>query len=156
MAQKQCKTCGKHGHTSRRTCEFCQNNFPAKLSDSIAPIAVVIAALGVGYYVLSGEGAEATAAQRTQASSSPQSSAELAELRLQRLAREEVGRLIKDPSSAEFKSQNGSCGEVNSKNAFGAYTGFQRFIAGKGMVFLENESEISPREFQDVWLAACQ
>lgn len=39
-----------------------------------------------------------------------------------------------DPSSAQFRNETQKdgvlCGEVNSKNSFGAYTGFKRFVSG--------------------------
>lgn len=41
---------------------------------------------------------------------------------------------LKDPSSAQFRNElmNTSkwlCGEINSKNEYGAYTGFKKFVA---------------------------
>ena len=41
---------------------------------------------------------------------------------------------LKDPSSVQFRNERMSksewlCGEINSKNSYGAYTGFKRFIA---------------------------
>lgn len=41
---------------------------------------------------------------------------------------------LKDPSSAQFRNERMSesgwlCGEINSKNSYGAYTGFKRFTA---------------------------
>lgn len=54
---------------------------------------------------------------------------------------------LKDPSSANFRNvffnNNGtpvSCGEVNSKNSFGAYSGYQSYIyAGSVLTVLEEE-----------------
>lgn len=47
----------------------------------------------------------------------------------------EIKKRLKDPESAQFRNSafyNSKvpvvCGEVNSKNGFGGYTGFQRFI----------------------------
>ena len=40
---------------------------------------------------------------------------------------------LKDPSSSQFRNEimksGWLCGEVNSKNSYGAYTGFTRFVA---------------------------
>lgn len=45
-----------------------------------------------------------------------------------------VAQQLKDPSSAQFQNvsindNNGMCGEINGKNAFGAYVGFDKFYA---------------------------
>lgn len=57
------------------------------------------------------------------------SAAAMTEIRYQRVAKEFVSGVLKDPDSAEFRNQRGFCGEVNSKNSFGGYVGFKRFIA---------------------------
>lgn len=55
---------------------------------------------------------------------------------------------LKDPDSAKFRNvrfySGGGvpvvCGQVNAKNAFGGYTGFERFIAaGPQLAYLESE-----------------
>ena len=49
-------------------------------------------------------------------------------------AEQRISDRLKDPSSAQFRnvfvSENGHyvCGEVNSKNGFGGYTGFKHFV----------------------------
>ena len=56
-----------------------------------------------------------------------------------------------DPDSAQFKNlrsllafKNVSCGEVNSKNQMGGYTGFSRFIVvEKEVTFLKQEDQIA-------------
>lgn len=69
---------------------------------------------------------------------------------------------LRDPKSAEFKDVFFSlgkknipvtCGLVNSKNGFGGYAGFQRFVsAGRpDLTFLEGEV----RDFQQVWDQLC-
>lgn len=61
----------------------------------------------------------------------------------QREAKKEVSYQLRDPSSAQFRNlrtvrqQDGTvavCGEVNSKNAFGGYGGFQDFVVWEGAV----------------------
>lgn len=49
-------------------------------------------------------------------------------------AKELVANQLRDPSSAQFRDlrrtrQGVVCGEVNGKNGYGGYAGFQRFIA---------------------------
>ncbi len=67
---------------------------------------------------------------------------------------------LKDPASAEFrnvffKRHEGTpiaCGEVNSKNGFGGFTGFQHFVgAGETMIYLEEEVS----DFSQVWNEMC-
>lgn len=76
------------------------------------------------------------------------------------IGKDSVRNKLKDPSSAEFRNvffnNNGtpvSCGEVNSKNSFGAYKGYQRFISA-GSVLTVLEEEISDG-IQPVWNQYC-
>lgn len=74
-------------------------------------------------------------------------------------ARESVRALMKDPDSIQFKADylegdGWLCGELNSKNEYGAYVGFKRFMSnakgGKiyidGMGALGNESDAESTE----------
>lgn len=84
------------------------------------------------------------------------SEAAMKEIRLQRISKEYVAGLLRDPKSAEFRNQKGNCGEVNSKNAFGAYTGFQRYIAGsRELVVMERDSGMPASEFAKLWDEFC-
>lgn len=52
--------------------------------------------------------------------------------------------ILKDPGSAQFKgefisSMGWYCGEVNSKNGLGGYTGYERFISSKDETHLESQ-----------------
>ena len=77
-------------------------------------------------------------------------------------ARQPVRDLMKDPDSTQFRaetleSDGWLCGELNSKNEYGAYTGFKKFMSNKkgGKIFLQDMSlnEISTRESTDDYLA---
>lgn len=64
-------------------------------------------------------------------------------------AKDLVAGQLRDPSSAQFRDlrktrQGVVCGEVNGKNGYGGYAGFQRFIAkpDTGEVWLEPAEEI--------------
>jgi hypothetical protein len=68
---------------------------------------------------------------------------------------------LKDPDSAQFRNvyftdASGGpmvCGEVNSKNSYGGYVGFQRFVAsGDTLAFLEKEV----KDFHKIWVKFCQ
>jgi len=78
---------------------------------------------------------------------------------------ESVLSKLKDPKSADFRAvyllRSGDdraaiCGEVNSKNAFGGYVGFQRFVSSGApeATFLENEPHVSG-SFQELWNRVC-
>ena len=66
----------------------------------------------------------------------------------EKLARTALQSILADPTSAQFADLRGPgavgvdrllCGRVNAKNSFGAYTGFQRFVANtrEGGVIVE-------------------
>jgi hypothetical protein len=70
---------------------------------------------------------------------------------------------LKDPDSAEFRNQvihklktetgetyYAMCGEVNARNGFGAYAGFQRVIA-TGMPLMDDGGDV----FQGMWEKVC-
>lgn len=73
-----------------------------------------------------------------------------------------VANHLKDPSSAQFRAEfvskkSGSpvvCGEVNSKNSFGAYAGFQRYVSAGSVQAIE--SEMPPGEMNDLWEKVCR
>lgn len=74
---------------------------------------------------------------------------------------------LKDPDSATFQNvffNRGAdglpvaCGEVNSKNAFGAYAGFERFVyAGSAAnTYLASDVEGGEAGFNTIWIKFCQ
>lgn len=78
-------------------------------------------------------------------------------------SQEGIRAKLRDPDSAEFRDvrfYSGGptpvvCGEVNSKNGFGGYSGFQRFIAsGEKLAFLQSEMT-SPAEMNEAWKTMC-
>ncbi len=79
------------------------------------------------------------------------------------LSKDAVRSRLREPSSATFRNvifhvYEGRmpmvCGEVNAKNGFGGYTGYQGFIAsGDALVFLESELEAG--EFVKSWNMIC-
>lgn len=78
-------------------------------------------------------------------------------------AKEQMKTLLKDTDSARYENVNAYktvldnrtiyafCGEVNAKNGFGAYGGYERFLATS--VLAEDESEYS--DFDSVWNVMC-
>ncbi|MEF8689403.1 UNVERIFIED_CONTAM: hypothetical protein NO986_18220 [Comamonas sp. A-3] len=77
------------------------------------------------------------------------------EIKTQRLAREMVTKHLKDPESASFRNQKGLCGEVNSKNSFGGYPGYRRFIAANENMVAFEGGNMDSTEFNQVWQQFC-
>lgn len=74
-------------------------------------------------------------------------------------AKELIKTKLKDADSAKFQNvelkNNGIkivCGEVNSKNSFGAYSGFQRFVSSALGSYLEE----NVTDFDAVWDKYCR
>lgn len=90
----------------------------------------------------------------------PQVQREASEWAVNAVGERAVLARLKDPDSASFRSQfrgksGAACGEVNSKNSFGGYKGYQRYMAsGGGLVFFEEE--IAPAEFEGAWSNLCR
>lgn len=75
-------------------------------------------------------------------------------LAVQYAAENAVKAVLKDESAARFEDQNGFCGRVNSKNSFGAYTGFRRYAFNGSAVAIEGE-QMSAAEMDKVWAKIC-
>jgi hypothetical protein len=84
-----------------------------------------------------------------------------ADYKVEAVTKDHLLRRLKDPGSAQFRGVHVShragapvlCGEINSKNSFGGYTGFERF-AGAGNV-IAMQSEMTPAEFEKFWAQSC-
>lgn len=75
---------------------------------------------------------------------------------VQWLAKKGIKQVLHDPYTAKFRNQRGACGEVNSKNLFGAYTGYKRFIyAGPGMEIIRGGPNITDEQFEQAWMQIC-
>jgi hypothetical protein len=79
-----------------------------------------------------------------------------------RVGKDSVRSKLKDGDSAKFQnvffnqSKDGvpvSCGQVNSKNGFGAYGGYQRYIATNRADLTFLEEQVS--DFQIAWNRFC-
>lgn len=76
-------------------------------------------------------------------------------------AKDAVAEKLRDPSSAKFRNVKGGerrglysvCGEVNGKNAYGAYSGYERFITNNegSAVYLESQWPT----FGVMWITDC-
>ena len=86
---------------------------------------------------------------------------EIMQLNIHAQARTIAQQMAKDPSSVKFrndyaKTKNGHtviCGEINAKNGFGGYGGFQRFMSNgnpDGTFYEENT-----KDFNQAWKKYC-
>jgi len=71
-----------------------------------------------------------------------------------------VREKVLEPSQAQFRNQfvgkgGAPCGEVNAKDAFGAYIGFQRYISvARDLTLLAQD--VAPAEFEAQWRQLCR
>lgn len=74
-------------------------------------------------------------------------------------AKKQVADLLKDPNSAQFQNVKVGyagtvCGEVNGKNAYGAYVGFKRFMVSDSLGIELDEADRPIRHGR--WLVLCE
>lgn len=96
--------------------------------------------------------AEAAAARHAQVKA--ESDAQSYKSSLEVAAKMAVLATRKDPESARFEGQNGRCGMVNSKNSFGGYAGFKRYISNGDLVRVEGENA-TPEQMSEFWQKYC-
>ncbi len=86
-------------------------------------------------------------------------------IRMMDAAMEAMRGRLKDPKSADFRnvylhsSNKGSlvaCGEVNARNAFGGYTGYESFIASPVGELAVLAADMKKGEFARSWKQLCQ
>ncbi|MRW86650.1 hypothetical protein GJ698_21495 [Pseudoduganella sp. FT26W] len=71
-----------------------------------------------------------------------------------------VKEKILEPNQAQFRNQfigkgGAPCGEVNAKDAFGGYIGYQRYISvARDLTLLAQD--VSPAEFEAQWQQLCK
>jgi len=76
------------------------------------------------------------------------------------LAAQKVKERLIDSDSAKFRNQKGNCGEVNSKNRMGGYTGYSRYIYDpvNDTIMIESDSKNSvftPQVMDALWPKSC-
>ena len=145
MATKVCNSCKKIMRFEDTHCPSCGAEYKPSTPKWMIGIAILVALV---FGVVMGM-------PKSNTSESTEKSARVAAIEQQTNSRMDLLNHLKDPSSAEIRNHSGNCGEVNSKNSFGGYTGFKRFIATPTIVMIEGEV-IDPAEFQKAWEQACK
>ena len=172
MPFKSCPACGKQVRTIDPNCWNCHHVFDqAAFATKFGrkPQTASEAAIGVGCIVLLGVvvvGAFNLIPSCSSAGTDKTQNRAQDPFFVAVAAEDNLKAELKDPGSADFRGRFVSrvtdeglalCGEVNSKNSFGGYTGFRRFVAGpfKGQpVAIENENA-DQKEFSKIWEAIC-
>jgi len=163
MALVKCGECGEQISDKAAACPKCgapatkPKAPPAKTSGCAMVVLASILALAFGSILttMSGSGQKSTAAP----SANDQRNKEEAWIDA---GKDSVRAKLKDGGSAEFRnvffSQKGgvpvSCGEVNSKNSFGAFGGFQRYIATNSPATTYIEEQV--QGFEKSWQQFCK
>jgi len=167
MTLAKCKECGEKVSTKAKSCPQCGAKAPKRTPKLVW---VFLALIGYLFY-LGGQGNLPSSRPIASPPLSVKEQSEIeseAKIRAQKnfetetiyYAKKAVTQLLKDPESAKFKevffneTQKGgavACGQVNSKNSLGAYTGFQRFISNSKTTYLEEKSS----NFVDIWVEVC-
>jgi len=170
MAMTKCKECGAEISTKADSCPQC--GAKRKKTSGCASVFVVFLLLLILVAVVAPD-TPSSSSKSTTSAAAAQPGAKAAESRADRETREfvwmERGKdaakaKLKDPDSAKFRNvyfhqgKSGvplTCGEVNSRNSFGGYGGFQKFIsAGSAdLTFLQEQMDAS--EFAKAWNKMC-
>lgn len=145
----ECWKCKNKIPHDSKICPHCKTNRAAW--NNVAITVVALTAIFILYLFLNRE--------KTQPD--PAHAQAVAEGRLIYTAKDHIAQMMKDPGSTEFRNVFVSrdaegavvCGEVNSKNSFGGYSGFQRFISVDPMNIVE--TGMKKGEMDSLWQKFC-
>ncbi|EKT4488947.1 MULTISPECIES: zinc-ribbon domain-containing protein [Shewanella] len=175
MALVKCKECGEQVSTKAKSCPKCGAKPPKKTSFlTWAVLAFIVITVYGAYQQESNMTPEQKAARaekrevekaeeaKRDAEKKAAQDEKYKEYAWIEKGKDAVLARLKDPKSAEFKdvyffrgadNVPMTCGQVNSKNSFGGFVGFQHFVSGGSpdMTFLQNEVD----DFASVWNKFC-
>lgn len=161
MAMIKCKECKSEISDKAKVCPNCGAPVPKKTS-LLTWIALISIILIVVLELTQPENKHSATPKTTTYSNANKSNDELKQIAWIDKGKESVKERLKDPSSAKFRNvyfNRGkdnipmTCGEVNSKNSFGGYLGYTKFIsAGSSKnTFLETDV----KDFYNLWNQFC-
>lgn len=144
MAIQPCKECGGPVSDQAESCPRCG----AKQVKKTSPLVMILTVL----LIIGAMVALFSPKSETDVKISPEKEAMI----WQANARVNISKGLKNPDSAKFDEnyKYGGCGRVNSKNSFGAYTGFKRFYVDEKAALLE-DFNMSKSEMDKVWKQKC-
>lgn len=161
MALGTCRDCGLQVSTSAASCPRCGRVFSgvSQRTPTSKRFVLIVALVGIGFL------AYARACSTTIPGDSSFAESQRDERRmdanLQYAAEQSVRAQLRDPESAQFRNvrvirKPGStavCGEVNARNGFGGYTGYQHFMSSGDLSVVHSDE--TARAFLRLWNKAC-
>jgi hypothetical protein len=164
MALATCRDCGRKVSTEAASCPQCGRVFLKTQPDAApapAPAGrgkwILLAAAIVGFSMVAYSGSHPSASDNA-----PPDPAVL-DGELQYGGEQAVKARLRDPESAQFRNEvvvhkaktTALCGEVNARNGFGGFTGYEPFIAnGSDMVVFP--ADLSGSTFSAAWDRFCR
>lgn len=161
MAMIKCKECKSEISDKAKACPNCGAPVPKKTSP-VTWFALISIILMLVFGLPQPENKHSATSKTTTHSNANKSNDESKQIAWIDKGKESVKERLKDPSSAKFRNvyfNRGkdnipmTCGEVNSKNSFGGYSGYIKFIsAGSSKnTFLETDV----KDFHNLWNQFC-
>ena len=164
MAVSNCKECGRQVSSKAKACPHCGAKAPKTTSIfSVVLVSLLVFAVYTGYVP---DSTNSNSVKNTSSTPTSEKKDERSQRTKEYLWIEEgkdsVRAKLKDADSAKFKNVyffRGSrnipvtCGDVNSKNSFGAYAGFSKFISAGSIDATYLESEVE--DFAELWNGLC-
>jgi hypothetical protein len=156
-----CRSCGGTVSKNAKACPHCGDKKPVKKEVSkLVSYSLITIMVIMGIQMVIAGPSSTTSSSPPSSSGSVNLSDPAKQAAWIDVSEAGVRTKLKDPASAKFKDSFFMvwkdtpivCGRVNSKNSFGGYGGFQRFVAaGKDIVYLEEEVA----DFHNVWREMC-
>lgn len=161
MATKKCKDCGHEISTKAKACPNCGAPAGSKqygLGALVLVIIVIVILIGVFSGNQSSTPSDASSSSEA---SSNDASSQIAGYQV--LSKKALEAGLKDPDSAKYKDVHAYrynlkgknvyvfCGEIDAKNGFGGYTGYERFVATPAIAATESEM----KDMDKLWDSMC-
>lgn len=166
MSLKKCKACGAQVSKNAKSCPTCGEPLPKKTSFVAWGALIIIVLAFIGSFSTKNVSTPPPATQLSEAKKidiekeAKERALRSLEIELTIKVKKSVSALMKDPESTNFKNvffnetkKGGSviCGNYDSKNSFGAYTGYKRFISNGTTTFIEERD----KNIADIWVETC-